>query len=95
MIAKVGIRTKGKTETQAHPNNNRTERMNDTLRERVKVTRGWKTMEKPSAEGQRIHYNFVKPHASLEGMTPAQRAGLAIPDNWMVLLEQALKGKKA
>ena len=30
-----------------------------------------------NAEGQRIHYNFVKPHQALEGMTPAQRAGIS------------------
>lgn len=76
---------------RAHPNNNRIERLNGTLREWVEVTRGWKTMKTPLAEGQRIHYNFVKPHTSLEGMTPAQRAGLAIPNNWMVLLKQAIK----
>lgn len=35
-------------------------------------------MESAIAEGQRIHYNFVKPHHALEGMTPAQRAGLPI-----------------
>jgi len=44
-----------------HATNNRIERMNGTLRERVKVQRGWKTMETPIPEGQRIHYNFVKP----------------------------------
>ena len=84
LIARSGIR-------KPHANNNRIERLNGTLRERVKVQRGWKTMDSQIAEGQRIHYNFVKPHHALEGMTPAQRAGLAIPNNWMTLLEQALK----
>jgi transposase InsO family protein len=69
VIAKAGI-------TKPHANNNRIERLNGTLRERVKVQRRWKSMETPLAEGQRIHYNFVKPHQALEGMTPAQRAGI-------------------
>lgn len=71
VIAKVGIK-------KPHANNNRIERLNGTLRERVKVSRGWKSMETPLAEGQRIHYNFVKPHQALEGMTPAQRANIGI-----------------
>jgi Integrase core domain len=68
--------------------NNRIERMNRPLRERVKVQRGWKSFESQIAEGQRIHYNFVKPHQALEGQTPAQRAGIAIENNWLELLEQ-------
>ena len=87
VIARSGI-------NKPHANNNRIERLNGTLRERVKVQRGWKNMESQISEGQRIHYNFVKPHQALEGMTPAQRAGLAIPNNWMTLLEQALKANK-
>ncbi len=64
-IAKCGI-------VKPHANNNRIERMNGTLRERVKIQRGWKTMKTPLAEGQRIQYNFVKPHMALEGQTPAE-----------------------
>ena len=62
--------------------------MKGSLRERIKVQRGWKS-EIP--EGMRIHYNFVKPHEALEGQTPAQRAGIPIENNWLTLLEQALK----
>jgi len=80
--ANCGIR-KGKGS-----NNNRIERMNGTLRERVKVQRGWKTRETPLAEGNRIHYNFVKPHMALDGQTPAQVAGLDIK-GWRELLELA------
>jgi transposase-like protein len=73
-----------------HANNNRIERLNGTLRERVKVQRGWKSMESQIAEGQRIHYNFVKPHQALEGMTPAQRAGIPIENKWLELLKKSL-----
>jgi hypothetical protein len=61
---------------KAYANNNRIERLNGTLRERTKVTRGWKTGKTPIAEGQRIHYNFVKPHMGLNGETPAKKAGM-------------------
>ena len=82
VIARSGI-------NKPHANNNRIERLNGTLRERVKVQRGWKSMESQIAEGQRIHYNFVKPNQALEGMTPAQRAGLQTK-GWTTLLQQAL-----
>jgi transposase-like protein len=76
-IAKMGV---GKP----HANNNRVERLNGTLRERVKVQRGWKSMKSKLAEGQRLHYNFVKPHMALEGQTPADSAGIGIQakDKW-------------
>jgi hypothetical protein len=82
-IADCGVR-KGKGQ-----NNNRIERMNGTLRERVKVTRGWKSYQTPIAEGQRIAYNFVKPHVALDGKTPAQAAGLKV-NGWKALLEKSL-----
>lgn len=87
-IAKMGV---GKP----HANNNRIERLNGTLRERVKVQRGWKSMNTPIAEGQRLHYNFVKPHMALDGQTPAERAGIGIEgkDKWLSLLKSALDSK--
>jgi transposase-like protein len=84
-VAKAGV-------SKPHATNNRIERLNGTLRERVKVQRGWKTMRTPLAEGQRIHYNFVKPHTALEGQTPAQAAGMDISlegNRWMRLIKTA------
>ena len=85
LVTNVGIKN-GKIRS---PNNNRIERLNGTLRERVKVQRGWKTHSTPLAEGMRIHYNFVKPHQALEGQTPAQRAGINVltsKNKWLELL---------
>ena len=84
-VARMGV---GKP----HANNNRVERLNGTLRERVKVQRGWKNPASKIAEGQRLHYNFVKPHMALEGQTPADSAGIGInaKDKWGALLEKAL-----
>ena len=70
-------------------NSNRIERMNGTLRERVKVQRGWKTAKSVLAEGNRIQYNFVKPHMALEGKTPPQVAGMDIK-GWKELLRRAV-----
>jgi transposase-like protein len=84
-IARAGLRKHDAT-------NNRIERLNGMVRERVKVQRGWKTMNTPIAEGQRIHYNFVKPHMALEGQTPADRAGVGIEgeNKWLAMLQSAL-----
>jgi hypothetical protein len=51
-------------------------------------------MKTQLAEGQRIQYNFVKPHMALEGQTPAQAAGLA-QKGWMELLTEALEASGA
>ena len=82
--------------SKPHATNNRIERANGTLRERVKVQRGWKSFNSQISEGQRIHYNFVKPHQALEGMTPAQRAGIGIngKNKWMDLLELAMQRRQ-
>jgi transposase-like protein len=85
-VAKCGIR-------KQHANNNRIERLNGTLRERVKVQRGWKTVMTPLAEGQRIQYNFVKPHMALEGKTPANAAGIEVK-GWKELLNAANQSKR-
>ena len=57
--------------TKPHATNNRIERLNGTLRERIKVQRGWKSFKSQLSEGQRFQYNFVKPHIALDGQTPA------------------------
>ena len=58
----------------------------------MKVQRGWKSGKTPIAEGQRIHYNFVKPHEALEGQTPAERAGVGVEgqNKWLSLLKASL-----
>jgi len=83
-IAKCGI-------NKPHANNNRAERLNGTLRERAKVQRGWKSMKTPITEGQRIYYNFVKPHMALNGETPASRVnvGILTGNKWKNLLEKS------
>ena len=85
-VSKCGV-------NKPHANNNRIKRLNGTLRERVKVQRGWKSNKSQIAEGQRIHYNFVKPHQALEGKTPAEASSLKIEgsNKWLALLRNAKK----
>ena len=60
---------------------NRIERFQGTIKDITKVVRGSKTM--PTArlilDGFLIHYNFFKPHMSLNNKTPAEVAGIKIP----------------
>jgi len=85
LIQRVGIRTR---ET-----NNIVERLHGTLKDRTKPMRGFKSYESTKAilEGFTIHYNYVRPHQSIDGKTPAQVAGIKTSNNWKTLIEQATK----
>jgi hypothetical protein len=87
-IAKCGI-------NKPHTNNNRIERLHGTLRERVKVQRGWKKMNTALTEGQRLQYNFVKPHQALKGETPAKACEIKVKggNKWIALMYNAFKGE--
>ena len=42
-------------------------------------------------EGWSVYYNCVRPHQSLGNRTPAQAAGMDVPNTWMGLIEEATK----
>jgi len=48
------------------------ERLNGTVRDQEKVMRGMKTKETAQKiiEAMRIHYNYIREHEKLDGMTP-------------------------
>ncbi|MBI4362264.1 MAG: DDE-type integrase/transposase/recombinase [Euryarchaeota archaeon] len=79
---------------ETKPNNNILERLNGTVRERLKVMRGFDAEATAGAtlEGWRFYYNYVRPHMGLDGMTPAQAATITVPtegNRWMSLIENA------
>ena len=70
------------------------ERLNNTVRERTKVQRGWKSDDTPLKEGQRLFYNFIRENQTLHGPTPAEMAGLfeaSGQNRWMTLLKKTLQ----
>ncbi|MFH0897725.1 MAG: IS6 family transposase [Candidatus Bathyarchaeota archaeon] len=83
LVQRVGIR--------ARETNNIVERLHGTLKDRTRVMRGLKDQESTKAilEGYVIHYNYVKPHQTLKGKTPAQEAGIQVKGNWKNLIEKA------
>ena len=85
LVQRVGVRTR---ET-----NNIVERLHGTLKDRTKPMRGLKAFEstKSILEGYTVHYNFVRPHQSLKGKTPAQASGINMKSDWHLLVKEATK----
>lgn len=80
-----------------YPNGNQwAERLNNTVRERTKIQRGWKKDDTPLREGQRLYYNFIRENQGLANKTPAEMAGLfdaSERNRWMGLLKRATANK--
>ena len=80
--------------------NQNIERLNGTIRERLKVMRGLDSIETAQSiiNGERFYYNHIKPHEGLDGLTPAQVAGLIspVPDEnpWITYLLKAIREKE-
>ncbi len=80
-------------------NNNIVERLHGTVRERTKVMRGLHNEETATKliEGQRLYYNYLRPHMALKGRTPAEVAGLKMElgqNKWVSLIEKAASRRK-
>jgi transposase-like protein len=89
LIQRVGL--------QSRVSNNVVERLHSTLKDRLRPMRG--IGEEETAEvflkGWFVHYNFVRPHQSLDGKTPAEVSGIniALEDGWGDLIEKASEYK--
>jgi hypothetical protein len=67
-------------------NTNIIERFHGNLKDRTKVMRGFKSIKtaKLILDGWLVHYNFFRPHETLKGKTPAERAKVKFPfKNWL------------
>jgi putative transposase len=75
--------------------NNVLERMHGSIREREKVTRGLKVDDTPILPMNMIYYNFIRPHQSLNGKTPAELAGVGVDgeNKWEGLLRRSVNRK--
>jgi transposase-like protein len=77
-----------------HENNNRIERLNGSVRERLKAMRGLDGDKSSSnfARGFASYYNYIRPHSALGGRTPAEAAGiepLRQENRWLALIRRA------
>ena len=70
---------------RAEINNNFSERLQGTIRDRDKTLRGLKAQGTGQGyvDGLVTHYNYFRPYASLDGKRPAEAAGAELPfDSW-------------
>lgn len=73
--------------------NNPIERYHNTLKQRYKVMRGFKSHDSAQAflDFFQIYYNFIRLHMSLNGKTPAEAAGIFLlkrrNNPWMKLIK--------
>jgi len=91
-IGNVGIR--GKKNGEDYFDNNIVERLQGTIRERNKTQRGLKYEYSSFIRGHQVYYNFIRPHASLFGNTPAEIANINLNlgfNKWEKLLKQSVK----
>lgn len=74
-------------------NNQLIERWHSTLRDRLKPMRGLVSPDTQILTGFRIHYNYLRPHQSLNGQTPAESASIDLPfeDGWGDLITWATR----
>ena len=82
---------------QGDHNNNKMERLNGEVRDREKVMRGLKIADTSVLPGYQIYHNFVRPHAGIGNLTPAERCGVKIDgeNKWVTLIENASKSKSS
>ncbi len=76
--------------------NNKMERMNGEIRDREKTMRGLKVENTPILPGLQIYHNFVRPHESLNGKTPAEASGVKVEgaDKFLTLIQNAAMSKR-
>ena len=67
------------------------ERFHETLKQRTKVMRGLKNIESAHdfISGWLVHYNYLRPHTTLNDKTPAEVAGIDFPyKNWAEIIRK-------
>jgi len=76
--------------TEADLSTNLIERWHSTLKARTEIMRGLKSIETAQAllDGWLVHYNYFRPHESLNDKTPAEVAGVKFPyKDWPDVIE--------
>ena len=71
--------------------------MNGEIRDMEKTMRGLKKVDTPILTGYQIYHNYMRPHESLDGETPAERCGIKIvgQNKWITLIQNASKEKRS
>jgi transposase-like protein len=94
-VGNTGIR--GKKYRSIKFDNNLIERMQGEIRERNKVQRGLKSEGTSFIRGHQLYHNFIRPHESLNGLTPAEISGINLKlgnKKWKNLLIKSVRNYK-
>ncbi len=69
--------------------NNKIERINSEVRDKERVMRGLKRMDKPILKEYQIFHNYIRPHEGLKGQTPADLAGIKVKreNKWLTIIQ--------
>ena len=68
------------------------ERLNGEIRDREKTMRGLKKKKRtPILQGYQLYHNYIRPHESLNGKTPAEACGIKVEgaNKWLTLIQNA------
>ena len=70
--------------------------MNGEVRDKENVMRGLKRIDAPILKGYQIFHNFVRKHEGLNGITPAEKAGVKVEvqNKWLNLIQNASARKR-
>jgi transposase-like protein len=84
--------------TREGTNNKIVERLHGTIKERTKVMRGLDNDDaaQKMMDANRLYYNYLRPHQALDGMTPAEKAGIDLKlegNKWESLIRRSARGK--
>jgi len=76
--------------------NMKVEALNSSIREREKVLRVFSNPEnaKKILDGWQIYYNYIRPHQTLNGFTPAEASGIQLglgENKWLDLIKKSTK----
>jgi len=75
---------------EAKISTNKIERFHSTLKTRTEIMRGLKSLKTAQAllDGWLVHYNYFRPHESLDDKSPGEEAGVKFPfKDWLDIIE--------
>lgn len=83
---------------KARTNNNKVERLHNTVRERTKIMRGLQDDDTATEfnNGFKAFYNHIRPHQALNGRTPVQAAGIDLKlgrNRWLGMIRKSVEQK--